>query len=213
MSPLHALPPRHLQVSGLCCRRGERLLFEDLDFTVEPGEILLLRGPNGAGKTTLLLALAGIVRPEAGRIAIAGGEAEGGTRDVHLLAHLPGLKGRLTVEREPALLGRPERRRPGPGRRRRSRRSASPGSSCCRPAISRRDKAAGWRWPGCCVADRPVWLLDEPTAALDRDGETAGRHADRRAPDARRHRRRRHPPRPRARRRRASRRCCWGAPR
>ena len=69
MSPLNALPPRRLEVSGLSCRRGERLLIHGVAFAVEPGEVLLLRGPNGAGKTTLLLALAGIVRPEAGTIS------------------------------------------------------------------------------------------------------------------------------------------------
>ncbi|HEY0917946.1 ABC transporter ATP-binding protein, partial [Devosia sp.] len=82
MSALHALPPRRLEVSGLACRRGERRLFHDLDFVVAPGEALLLRGPNGAGKSTLLLALAGIVRPAAGRIALTGGDAASSARDL-----------------------------------------------------------------------------------------------------------------------------------
>jgi ABC-2 type transport system ATP-binding protein len=43
-----------------------------ISFTVEPGEILGLVGPNGAGKTTTLRALAGILRPTRGRLAIAG---------------------------------------------------------------------------------------------------------------------------------------------
>ena len=64
MSPRNALPARTIEVRGLACRRGEKVLFAGLDLTVPPGELLLLRGPNGVGKTTLLLALAGIVRPE-----------------------------------------------------------------------------------------------------------------------------------------------------
>ncbi len=43
-----------------------------LSFRVEPGEVLGLLGPNGAGKTTTLRALAGILVPTRGRLAIAG---------------------------------------------------------------------------------------------------------------------------------------------
>jgi ABC-2 type transport system ATP-binding protein len=44
----------------------------DLSFTVSSGEIVGLIGPNGAGKTTTLRALAGILRPTAGRLEIDG---------------------------------------------------------------------------------------------------------------------------------------------
>ena len=43
-----------------------------ITFSVEPGEILGLVGPNGAGKTTTLRALAGILRPTRGHLAISG---------------------------------------------------------------------------------------------------------------------------------------------
>jgi ABC-2 type transport system ATP-binding protein len=45
---------------------------DDLSFEVGSGEIVGLIGPNGAGKTTTLRALAGILRPTSGRIAIDG---------------------------------------------------------------------------------------------------------------------------------------------
>ena len=45
---------------------------DDLSLSVGSGEIVGLIGPNGAGKTTTLRAIAGILRPTAGRIAIDG---------------------------------------------------------------------------------------------------------------------------------------------
>lgn len=44
----------------------------DLALTAEPGEVVAVLGPNGAGKSTLLAAIAGLVRPDAGRVALDG---------------------------------------------------------------------------------------------------------------------------------------------
>ena len=51
---------------------GDLVAVEDLSFSVAPGEVLGLVGPNGAGKTTTLRAIAGIIAPTRGRVAIAG---------------------------------------------------------------------------------------------------------------------------------------------
>ena len=51
---------------------GETVAVQGVTFRVEPGEVLGLIGPNGAGKTTTLRALAGILTPTRGRIAIDG---------------------------------------------------------------------------------------------------------------------------------------------
>lgn len=53
---------------------GDLVAVENLSFEVGPSEVLGLVGPNGAGKTTTLRALAGIITPTRGRIAIAGHE-------------------------------------------------------------------------------------------------------------------------------------------
>jgi len=45
---------------------------DDVDFHVRPGEALGIIGPNGAGKSTALKVLAGILRPERGRVRIRG---------------------------------------------------------------------------------------------------------------------------------------------
>jgi 2-aminoethylphosphonate transport system ATP-binding protein len=57
--------------------RGQAVL-KDLNLTVHPGEILAIIGPSGSDKTTALRAVAGFVRPTAGRIRI-------GERDVTAL--------------------------------------------------------------------------------------------------------------------------------
>jgi heme exporter protein A len=64
-----------LQATGLAAFRGERLVFRDLDFSVDGGEALLLTGPNGSGKSTLLRLLAGLLRPAAGALAWDGEDA------------------------------------------------------------------------------------------------------------------------------------------
>ena len=48
--------------------RGDRRLFERLDFDLESGQFMYLRGHNGSGKTTLLRTLAGLLRQEEGEI-------------------------------------------------------------------------------------------------------------------------------------------------
>ncbi len=94
MTAVNALPPQLLFATGLTVSRGGRTLFSGLDFRLAAGEALLVRGPNGAGKSSLLLALAGILRLEAGTIAWTG--ADNALR-LHLLAHATGLKPLLTV--------------------------------------------------------------------------------------------------------------------
>lgn len=56
------------QAQGLECIRDDRVLFSQLDFSVERGQALILEGKNGSGKTSLLRILCGIRLPEAGTV-------------------------------------------------------------------------------------------------------------------------------------------------
>jgi heme exporter protein A len=57
-----------LQAVTLGCIRGTRRLFRDLNFSVEPGDLIEVRGPNGSGKTSLLRILCGLATPAAGEV-------------------------------------------------------------------------------------------------------------------------------------------------
>jgi sulfate-transporting ATPase len=49
---------------------GDRLLIDNLSFTVPPGAIVGIIGPNGAGKSTLFKMIAGLEQPDSGEVAI-----------------------------------------------------------------------------------------------------------------------------------------------
>jgi iron(III) transport system ATP-binding protein len=85
---------------------GEVAAASGLDLTVAPGEIVTLIGPSGCGKSTALRLIAGLERPDAGRIVIAGDTVAGpGTfrqpehRRVGLVFQDHALFPHLTVER------------------------------------------------------------------------------------------------------------------
>lgn len=59
-----------IQTERLVKRFGEILALDDLNFTVEKGEIFGLIGPNGAGKTTALRIVGTVLRPTSGAVRI-----------------------------------------------------------------------------------------------------------------------------------------------
>ena len=72
---LPALPPPGsplVEAAGLQVLLGGRPVVDGVDLTVAAGELVALVGPNGAGKTSVLGAVAGDLRPAAGRLGVAG---------------------------------------------------------------------------------------------------------------------------------------------
>lgn len=55
---------------------GKRMIFEDVGFSVEEGEILCIVGPNGCGKSTLIDCVLGLKKLKKGRILIEGDDME-----------------------------------------------------------------------------------------------------------------------------------------
>jgi ATP-binding cassette ChvD family protein len=59
-----------IEANGLTKAYGDKLLFEDLTFSLPPGGIVGVIGPNGAGKTTLFKLIRGEEQPDAGGVRI-----------------------------------------------------------------------------------------------------------------------------------------------
>jgi len=92
-----------LEVTDLACVRGDRALFRNLFFKVEPGRALVVEGPNGSGKTSLLRLLAGFLSPAAGSITLRIGpdqvvDAEDRGKHIGWFGHQDGLKPQLTAK-------------------------------------------------------------------------------------------------------------------
>lgn len=66
------LPSATLAATNLACRRGDRVLFAKLSFTLDAGDAVHITGANGTGKTTLMRVLAGLTTPYAGEVERAG---------------------------------------------------------------------------------------------------------------------------------------------
>src|ERR1700732_3309901 len=91
-----------LSVDHLSKRFGERTAFQDVSFTVAPGEVFGFLGPNGAGKTTTVRTLGTLIAPTSGSANVAGIPltSENGPEIRHRIAIMPenpGLYRRLTV--------------------------------------------------------------------------------------------------------------------
>jgi heme exporter protein A len=91
-----------LTATGLSRSFGALHALRGIDLALHPGETLVVFGPNGAGKSTLLRLLAGIMRPTAGDVRIAGrvvGPGDPGSRRATgLVSHHSFLYDDLTLE-------------------------------------------------------------------------------------------------------------------
>jgi branched-chain amino acid transport system ATP-binding protein len=61
-----------LELTSICVGYARNRVLHDVNLTLEQGEIVTLVGANGAGKSTLAKSISGLMRPESGKILLAG---------------------------------------------------------------------------------------------------------------------------------------------
>ena len=162
-----------LEVMALTCIRDDLELFANLNFCLQPGQILRVEGANGAGKTTLLRTLCGLITPAQGKIHWRGKPihslAEEYARELIYIGHRLGIKEELTAEEnlrissaldggqvDNAAIWNALQRIGLAGHEELPTRSLSAGQKR-RVALAR-----------LLLTDAGLWVLDEPFTALDR---------------------------------------------
>lgn len=164
-----------LEVSSLTCTRGDRTLFRSVSFKLEAGGLLHVAGANGSGKTSLLRILCGLGAPDSGEVRWRGESIralrEAYWREIVYMGHANALKDDLSATENLhvacTLAGRPATDKAV------REALAAFGLAACSHlpvrALSQGQKRRSMLARLPLSTHAPLWILDEPFAALDVD--------------------------------------------
>lgn len=80
-----------IEIRGLVKTFGSFRALDELDLTVDPGEVHGFLGPNGAGKSTAIRVILGLLRKDSGEVRLLGGDPWADAAELHRrLAYVPG---------------------------------------------------------------------------------------------------------------------------
>ncbi|RUX03395.1 MAG: heme ABC exporter ATP-binding protein CcmA [Mesorhizobium sp.] len=152
--------------------RGGEAVFSCIGFALEAGQALVVTGPNGSGKSTLLRVIAGLLPKAEGRLLLEGGgdEFPSIASACHYLGHQNAMKTALSVAENLRFWLEFQ----GEGRLgvEEALETVGLGGIGHLPfgylSTGQRRRAAIAKL---LVSHRPLWLLDEPTAGLDKASE------------------------------------------
>jgi heme exporter protein A len=150
-----------LIAKGLCCERGGRKVFSDVNFAVAEGELLELRGANGAGKSSLLRMIAGLVEPSDGSINCA-------PEECHYIGHTDTNKPSLTVLENVTFWSGFMGSASTPQSLNHFKLEALANDQAYFLSAGQKRRLSLTRL---VLAQRKLWLLDEPTVGLDQDSQ------------------------------------------
>jgi heme exporter protein A len=156
----------------LTCVRDGRLVFSGIGLAVATGQALVLTGPNGAGKSSLLRVIAGLIHPVAGSVTLEDGDPELSIGEqAHYVGHLDPLKPALTVTENLAFWSRFLNGARAADEDARIAQGLAAAGLDDLAGLPAGYLSAGQRrrlsLARVLAVPRPVWLLDEPTTALD----------------------------------------------
>jgi heme exporter protein A len=163
-----------LTCQQLTCRRGRSTLFAGVSFSLHAGEALWVQGRNGSGKTTLLRSLCGLALPDRGAVHWQGKPVLATRAHYHSqllhIGHADGLKPDLLAWENLALGGLPGER----CSREEALRALDEIGLTLEAQRAVRLLSQGQRKRVALARlllspSRPLWILDEPLAALDQD--------------------------------------------
>lgn len=154
-----------ITVDHVSISRGNKLVIDDLSFSLDNGEVVGLLGPSGCGKTTLMRALVGVQKGVTGTVTVLGEQpgSPANRRRVGYVTQAPAVYGDLTVSENLHYFASIEKADPGPV-------LEQVGLTAQRDQLVR-DLSGGQRarvsLATALLGSPELLVLDEPTVGLD----------------------------------------------